>query len=58
MYKRQVEYDENDVVSTDQTINTATAKMWAGLNKVVNDYLDSVTLDSLVYNSGTHDYVI
>ncbi len=53
-----VEYDENDVVSTDQTINTATAKMWAGLNKVVNDYLDSVTLDSLVYNSGTHDYVI
>ncbi len=53
-----VDYDEKDAVSSEQTINTATAKMWAGLNKVVNDYLDSVTLDSLVYNSGTCDYVI
>ncbi len=53
-----VDYDEKDAISSEQTINTATAKMWAGLNKVVNDYLDSVTLDSLVYNSGTYDYVI
>lgn len=53
-----VDYDEKDAISSEQTINTATAKMWAGLNKVVNDYLDSVTLDSLVYNSGTCDYVI
>ncbi len=53
-----VDYDESDANSTEQTINTATAKMWAGLNKVVNDYLDSVTLDTLVYNSGTYDYVI
>ncbi len=53
-----VDYDETDANSTEQTINTATAKMWAGLNKVVNDYLDSVTLDTLVYNSGTYDYVI
>ncbi len=53
-----VDYDEKDAVSSEQTINTATAKMWAGLNKVVNDYLDSVTLDSLVYDSGTCDYVI
>lgn len=53
-----VDYDETAAKSSEHSINTATAKMWAGLNKVVNDYLDSVTLDTLVYNSGTYDYVI
>lgn len=53
-----VDYSEDDAASSEQTINTATAKMWAGLGEVVNEYLDSITLDSLVYNSGTQDYVI
>ncbi len=53
-----VDYNEKDAFSSERNINTATAKMWAGLNKLVNEYLDSIKLDSLVYDSGTEDYVI
>lgn len=35
-----------------------TLKVWEGLYKVVNDYLDSITLDQLVFENGVNNYVI
>ena len=36
----------------------STLKVWEGLYKVVNDYLDSITLDQLVFENGVNNYVI
>lgn len=35
-----------------------TLKVWLGLGKVINDYLDSITLDQLVFDCGTNNYII
>ena len=35
-----------------------TLKVWAGLGKVINDYMDSITLDQLVFDCGTNNYII
>ncbi len=36
----------------------ATLKVWRGLEKVVNDYLDSISLEQLTFDCGTNNYVI
>ena len=36
----------------------ATLKIWVGLEKVVNEYLDSITLDKLIVDNGCGNYVI
>ena len=36
----------------------ATLKIWEGLEKVVNEYLDSITLDKLIVDNGCGNYVI
>ncbi len=35
-----------------------TLEMWKGLDKLINDYLDGITLDTLVGGSREYDYVI
>ena len=36
----------------------ATLKIWVGLEKVINEYLDSITLDKLIVDNGCGNYVI
>ncbi len=35
-----------------------TLSLWKGLDKVINDYLDNVTLADLMHNGDGYDYVI
>lgn len=49
---------ETEVNTCERAAGCATLKMWQGLNKVVNDYLNSVTLESLVSQESGCSYVI
>lgn len=40
-----------DASPCDRSGECKTVKLWAGLNKVVNDYFDSVTIADLMYSS-------
>ncbi len=52
-----LEYDEN---TCPRAQNCSTLFIWEGLNKVINEYLDSVTLQDMVAHSGDlgDDYCI
>lgn len=49
---------ETEVNTCERAAGCTTLKMWQGLNKVVNDYLDSVTLASLVCKEADSNYMI
>ena len=62
---RTTEGNMAPVACLDSDVNTCerqefcqTLKMWKGLYKVVNDYLDSISLASLIENPDVCDYVI
>lgn len=42
----------------ERAASCSTLKLWEGLNKAVNDYLDSITLESLATPPECGDYVI
>lgn len=48
-------------INCDRKIDCPTLPVWLGLNKVINDYLDSITLQDIIIQSNEHfsgDYVI
>lgn len=52
---------EHDPISCDRASRCPTLELWRGLQKVVNDYLDSVTLQDLIdkyYKLGVDEYYI
>lgn len=49
---------ETETNTCERAGSCSTIKMWMGLNKVVNDYLDSVTLESLVSQENGCSYII
>lgn len=49
---------ETETNTCERADSCSTIKMWMGLNKVVNDYLDSVTLESLVSQENGCSYII
>lgn len=50
---------ERDEVECPRSADCPTLPLWRGLNRVVNEYLDSVTLQDLIdMQSGADDYVI
>lgn len=53
-----VDYNEPAAEDTARKENEATIKIWKGLEKVINDYLDSITLDQLLVNEETLNYCI
>ena len=56
-----VECLETDVNSCERCASCATVDMWAGLYKVVNDYLEGVTLQDMMERANAaagNDYII
>ncbi|MBQ1628429.1 MAG: Rrf2 family transcriptional regulator [Treponema sp.] len=49
---------ESDQNNCERKETCSTLKVWLGLGKVINDYLDSITLDQLMFDCGTNNYVI
>lgn len=49
---------EDSVNTCERKENCVTVKIWEGLEKRVNEYLDSITLDKLLFDCGANDYVI
>ena len=52
---------DSGTVECDRSERCATLALWQGLNKVINDYLDSVTLQDLIdrdKENAADDYVI
>jgi len=50
---------EQDVIDCPRSADCPTLPLWRGLNKVINEYLDSVTLQDLIdMQAGADDYVI
>ena len=49
---------ENEVNDCERKDTCPTLKIWSGLAKVINEYLDSITLEQLLFNCGTDNYVI
>lgn len=50
---------ESDVIDCPRSENCPTLPLWQGLNKAINEYLDSVTLQDLIdMHIGADDYVI
>ena len=52
---------DSGVVECDRSEHCATLSLWQGLYKVINEYLDSVTLQDLINNdkeNAADDYVI
>ena len=52
---------ERDPIECDKSVDCVTLPLWKGLYKVINDYLDSVTLQDLIDNHRelyANDYVI
>ncbi len=49
---------ENEVNDCERKATCPTLRIWSGLSKVINDYLDSITLDQLLFDCGTDNYVI
>ena len=49
---------ESDQNTCERRDTCPTLKVWSGLSKVINDYLDSITLDQLLFDCGTDNYVI
>ncbi|MBQ7717827.1 MAG: Rrf2 family transcriptional regulator [Clostridia bacterium] len=52
---------ENEPVQCDRSTNCVTLPVWRGLNKAINDYLDSITLQDLLdmqRESYANDYII
>lgn len=52
---------DSGVVECDRSEHCATLSLWQGLYKVINEYLDSVTLQDLIDNdkeNAADDYVI
>ena len=51
----------NDTVNCDRSVDCPTLPIWKGLNKVINDYLYSVSLQDIIDQSNEHfadDYMI
>lgn len=42
----------------DRKETCTTLKIWEGLDKIINEYLDSITLDKLLFECGVNEYVI
>lgn len=49
---------EDSVNTCERKESCVTVKIWEGLEKRVNEYLDSITLDKLLFDCGANDYVI
>jgi Rrf2 family protein len=52
---------DQDSIQCDKAENCATLPVWQGLNKVINEYLDSITLQDIIdqHNENlSYDYVI
>ena len=49
---------EDTVNCCERKETCATLKIWEGLEKIINEYLDSITLDKLIFDCGANDYVI
>lgn len=50
---------EHDEIDCPRSADCPTLPLWKGLNRVVNEYLDSVTLQELIdMHGGADDYVI
>lgn len=49
---------EDSVNTCERKKSCVTLKIWEGLEKRVNEYLDSITLDKLLFDCGANDYVI
>ncbi len=52
---------DNEPIGCDKVGNCSTIGLWKGLNKVINDYLDSITLQTILdkrIESYTNNYVI
>ena len=50
---------DSDVIDCPRSEHCPTLPLWQGLNKVINEYLDSVTLQDLIdTHIGADDYVI
>lgn len=52
---------ENEPVQCDRSANCVTLPIWRGLNKVINEYLDSITLQDLLdmqRETYANDYII
>lgn len=49
---------EDSVNTCERKESCVTLKIWEGLEKRVNEYLDSITLDKLLFDCGANDYVI
>ena len=48
-------------ISCDRKIDCPTLPVWLGLNKVINEYLDSISLEDIIVQSNEHfsgDYMI
>lgn len=50
---------ENDPIECDRAENCETLYVWQGLNKVINEYLDGITLQDIIErNNDSFDFVI
>lgn len=49
---------EDSVNTCERKESCVTVKIWEGLEKRVNEYLDSITLDKLLFDCGANDYII
>ena len=50
---------EQDPVDCPRSVDCPTLPLWKGLNKVINDYLDNITIADLIHtNPDEYDYII
>ncbi len=49
---------ENGMSGCDRAASCCTLPVWKGLSKVVNEYLDSITLQDIINQSREYDYII
>jgi len=52
---------EDDIMQCEKALSCKTLSIWKGLNKVINDYLESVTLQDMLdqsYDQNVYNWVI